>query len=147
MIQNFRSEDNRIPRWVPTALNIVVGMVSGAILIGIMAQSPNATSAGVTYTNNVPTVHMTAGSFSVPLVIIPKGSKLMLQDDVAAVHILENGSWQNGTPKTEQEPGAPLVHDLQVNGNSVEVGPFPVSGTYHIYCSVHPGMNLTIIVQ
>ncbi len=29
----------------------------------------------------------------------------------------------------------------------VTVGPFLTSGTYHSYCTVHPGMSLTILVQ
>lgn len=78
---------------------------------------------------------------------ISKGSKLLLVDDVASLHILVNGSWENGVAKAASEPGAPTVKDVSVNGNSVEVGPFSTAGTYHIYCSVHQGMNLTIVVQ
>jgi plastocyanin len=33
------------------------------------------------------------------------------------------------------------------SGGSVEIGPFTTAGTYHIYCTVHQGMNLEIIVQ
>ena len=79
--------------------------------------------------------------------IVPKGGKLKLVDDGPFVHILANGSWVNGQPKPVQEAGAPLLNNQQVNGNSVELGPFATAGTFHIYCTVHPGMNLTIIVQ
>jgi plastocyanin len=27
------------------------------------------------------------------------------------------------------------------------IGPFPIAGVYHIYCTLHQGMNLTIVVQ
>ena len=144
-VQNFRRGSREAPRWLPTALGIVVGMVIGALLIGAIAQPPSAT--GTTYTNGVPTVHMGAGNFIQSSVTIPKGSRLLLVDDVSSLHILANGTWQNGTPRPEREPGAPTVSNVQVNGNSVEIGPFNIAGTYQIYCEVHQGMNLAIIVQ
>ncbi len=144
-VQNYRKTSRQAPRWLPSALSLVAGMIIGALFIGAIAQPPAAT--GTTYTNGVPTVHMSAGNFDQSSVTITKGSKLLLVDDVSALHILANGSWQNGTPKLEREPGAPAVNNVQVNGNSVEIGPFNIAGTYHIYCEVHQGMNLTIIVQ
>lgn len=144
--QAFRPQESRkLPRWFRSSVNVIVGMAIGAVLIGGLAQP--AAPAGLTYTNGVPTIHMDAGSFLQPSVTIAKGSKLLLMDDSTAVHILANGSWQNGKVNAEQETGAPLVNHLQVSGNSVEIGPFTTAGTYHIYCMVHPGMNLTIIVQ
>ena len=69
-------------------------------------------------------------------------------NDAAVIHIIENGSWNSsGVAEPAIEPAAPKVED-QVSGNmSQTVGPFNMVGTYHLYCSVHPGMNLTIIVQ
>jgi hypothetical protein len=143
--QNYREKSRQDQRWLPAVLGLVAGMIIGALFIGAISQPPTAT--GTTYTNGVPTVHMGAGSFLQSSVIIPKGSKLLLVDDVAALHILVNGSWQNGAPKPVHEPGAPTVNNLQVNGNSVEIGPFATAGTYHIFCTVHQGMNLTVVVQ
>ena len=120
-------------------------MVIGAILIAAIGQT--SAPIGTTYTNGAPTVHMSAGNFSQPSVTIPKGSKLLLVDDVAVLHILANGSWENGVPKPAKESSAPAVNNVQVNGQSVEVGPFSTAGTYHIFCTVHQGMNLTVIVQ
>jgi len=94
-----------------------------------------------------PTVHMAASNFVQSTVSVPKGSKLMLVDDVSVLHILANGTWQNGGAKPMKEPGAPTVNSVQVNGNSVEIGPFTTAGTFQIYCSIHIGMNLTITVQ
>ncbi len=144
-VQNYRKASRQAPRWLPAALSLVVGMVIGALFIGAIAQESLAT--GTTYTNGVPTVHMGAGNFLQSSVTIPKGSKLLLVDDVAALHILANGSWQNGVAKPASESGAPRVNNVQVNGSSTQIGPFTTAGTYHIYCEVHQGMNLTIIVQ
>jgi plastocyanin len=144
-IQNYRQGSRKAPRWLPAVMTLVAGMVIGAIFIGSLALPPTTTATA--YTNGVPTVHMSATSFSQTSVTIAKGSKLLLVDDTSVVHILANGSWQNGTAQKAQEPGAPVINNVQFNSNSVEVGPFTTAGTYHIYCIVHQGMNLTVIVQ
>ena len=96
-----------------------------------------------------PSVHMGETTFLQPSVTISKGSSLNLIDDVAVTHIIGNGSWVNGTAKPSTEPGAPTVSNMQFTsaGQSQTIGPFNTSGTYHLYCSVHQGMNLTVIVQ
>ncbi len=127
----------------------VAGMLIGAILIAAIAQPgpSGAVSPGTTYTNGVPTVHMSAANFTQSSITIAKGSKLLLVDDVAVTHILANGSWQHSTATPAHEPGAPTVNNVQVNGTNTEIGPFTTAGTYHLYCIIHQGMNLTIIVQ
>ena len=90
---------------------------------------------------------MGVSTFAQSSVNVPKGSKLMLIDDGSFPHILRNGSWENNAPHPATEAGAPSVQNVQVNGSSVEIGPFNTAGTFHIYCTIHPGMNLTVIVQ
>jgi plastocyanin len=80
-------------------------------------------------------------------ITISKGATLQLIDDGQYTHILANGSWVNGVAKPAKEPGAPTVNNLQINGNNAQIGPFNTAGTFHIYCSIHPGMNLTITVK
>ncbi|MFL5589441.1 MAG: hypothetical protein ACJ8DI_17580 [Ktedonobacteraceae bacterium] len=92
-------------------------------------------------------VHLGASNFVQSSVTLSKGSSLNLIDDTSVVHIIQNGSWVNGTPRPTTEPGAPTVHQ-QFNGNdSHTVGPFNTAGTYHLYCTIHQNMNLTVIVQ
>jgi hypothetical protein len=90
---------------------------------------------------------MGISNFDQSSVTIPKGSRLMLIDDGSYLHILRNGMWVNNTPHPATEAGALTLGNIQVNGNSIEIGPFNTAGTYHMYCTVHPGMNLTGIVQ
>jgi plastocyanin len=96
-----------------------------------------------------PAVHMGETTFTQPSVTISKGSNLNLIDDVAVLHIISNGSWVNSVAKPAIEPNAPTVSNLQFNtaGQSMSVGPFNTAGTYHLYCSVHVNMNLTVIVE
>jgi len=94
------------------------------------------------------TVHMGNSQFEQSEVTIKKGESVTLVDDVAVVHVVANGTWQsNGNAKYQVEAGAPKV-DVEFNGNDTHsIGPFNTAGTYHLYCTVHQGMNLTVIVQ
>ncbi len=95
------------------------------------------------------TVHMTSNNFAQSSITISKGSSITLVDDAAVTHIISNGRWQNNTPKPATESGAPVVRNVMFNssGQSKTIGPFNTAGTYHFYCSVHVGMNLTVTVQ
>ena len=146
VVQNYGKSERRTPRWFASAITGIGGIVLGSILIAAIVQ-PISTSTVATTTNGVPTVHMGAGNFLQSSVTVPKGSKLLLVNDTSVVHFLANGTWQNGTAKMEKETGAPTLNNLQVSGKSIEVGPFTTAGTYHVYCTIHPGMNLTVIVS
>jgi plastocyanin len=107
------------------------------------------TACGSTGSDNNPnTVHMNASNFDQSSITIKKGESLTLVSDSSAVHIIENGTWDNnGTQKPNIEPGAPKV-DAQINGgDSKTFGPFNTAGTFQLYCTIHPGMNLTVIVK
>jgi hypothetical protein len=108
-----------------------------------------AASCGGSGGSGGPSVHLGETNFLQPSITISKGSSLNLIDDVAVLHIIGNGSWVNNAIKPAREPGAPLVNNLQFNtaGQSMAVGPFNTAGTFHLYCSVHLNMNLTVIVQ
>ncbi|OLC61587.1 MAG: hypothetical protein AUH89_02450 [Ktedonobacter sp. 13_1_40CM_4_52_4] len=92
-------------------------------------------------------VHMSSQTFVQSSITISKGSSITLVDDVAVPHRIANGTWDNSIAKPMKETNAPAVN-VQLNGNDQQViGPFATAGTYHLYCTFHPGMNLTVIVQ
>lgn len=97
--------------------------------------------------NAAPTVHMDDTQFVPAIITIKKGDKLTLVDDVAVIHVIQNGRWDsNGTQRPGTELGAPTVQ-VQFNGNDQQtVGPFNTAGTFHLYCTIHNDMNLTVIV-
>jgi plastocyanin len=145
-VQNYRDTERHTPSWLPTPLAALGGFVLGALLVALLVQTTPA-AGSTTSVNGESAVHMGVSNFAQSSVTVPKGSKLMLIDDGSFPHILRNGMWENNTPHSATEAGAPSVQNLQVNGNSVEIGPFNTAGTFHIYCTIHPGMNLTVIVQ
>ena len=117
---------------------VLVAACGGSSSTGGGTSSPSTTGTAV---------HMNDTNFVQPSVTIKKGESLNLIDDAAVVHIIQNGTWNNGTAQPSKEPGAPTVQ-AQFQGNDQHaVGPFNTAGTYKLYCTVHPGMNLTVIVQ
>jgi plastocyanin len=109
----------------------------------------NTASASTPTTNasNGNEVHLSASTFAQSSITITKGSKLTLVNDTSAFHNIQNGTWVNSAIKPVKENGAPMIK-APINGNDTQsIGPFTVAGTYHLCCVVHPGMNLTVIVQ
>ncbi len=129
---------------------IIAILVALSLFTILTAASCGGSGGGAgTGDSGVPGVHMGAVNFVQPSITINKGSSLNLIDDVAVLHIIGNGSWVNNVIKAAREPNAPIVNNVSITsaGQSITVGPFTTAGTYHLYCSVHLNMNLTVIVQ
>ncbi|GER85334.1 MAG: hypothetical protein IMW90_13290 [Thermogemmatispora sp.] len=127
-------------------------VVTGLVLLGLLtlvlaACGIRDTAAGAT--NTGPTVKMSSTAFEVTQITIKKGQALTLVDDVAVPHLIKNGIWKGSNPDVTKEAGAPTV-DLNFNGvqgESATTPPFTTAGTYHLLCTIHPNMQLTVIVQ
>ena len=94
-------------------------------------------------------VHMSGTNFAQNSITIKKGESItLINDDLFGSHIIANGTWENGTAQPAREAGAPEINDVKIGGNSsVSIGPFTSAGTFKLYCTVHTGMNLTVIVE
>ncbi len=104
------------------ALGAVVVMV---VTVLVVACGGGGNAGGGSRTD----VHMGQTNFTQASITISKGSSLNLQPGA--------------------EPGAPTVNNLQFStaNQSQTIGPFTTAGTFHLYCVVHPGMNLIVTVQ
>ena len=142
-VQNYRSLERPTPRNLRPLLTAFTALVVGMMVVSLIATVNPPTSAASATTNGEPTVHMSPTAFVQNVVLVPKGSKLLLVDDGNYDHVLQNGFWQGTTPHNQGEPGAPTVQNRDINGGSFEIGPFTTAGIYHLYCSIHVGMNLT----
>ncbi len=149
-IQNYRagSREPHAPRWLGVSLGGLAGIVVGMLLVSLIVAANPQASAASTNPNGEPVVHMAPDHFVQNVVLVPKGSKLLIVNDSSVEHVLQNGSWDtNGTTHTGAEPGAPTLRNVDITGGSREIGPFASAGVYHLYCTLHQGMNLTIVVQ
>ena len=126
------------------ALVVIVGVL--LVLVVACGQGAAANSSGGS-SSHVADVHMGVQSFLQSSVTIKKGDSLSLINDASDVHLISLGQWVNGSPKPEKEPGAPQVHNVGFAGNaSHEIGPWSTPGTYHLYCTIHQNMQLTVVV-
>ncbi len=126
-------------------LKISIIMSFLAVLTGLIAACDSSSSTTASGPNQV---HMSDTNFVQTSITIKKGESITLVNDVSAIHIITNGTWDsNGNARPKTEPGAPAIND-QVGGSATQnVGPFNSAGTFQLYCTVHPGMNLTVLVK
>ncbi len=123
---------------------ILAGVI-GIALLSIILAACNIVDASTLATG--PQVQMGGSTFLKPMITLKKGQTLTLVDTSSAAHVIANGTWQNGTAKHMQEGGAPTIN-LNFAGSDTHTTPaFAAAGTYLIYCTIHSGMNLTVIVQ
>ncbi len=136
--------------------SVLAVLAIGSILLAACARPGSTIASG----SNTPssgnnsgggggtTVHMGLTNFLVTSFTIPKGSMLTLIDDVAVPHIIQNGSWDaSGNAKPAKESGAPTINQSFAGSDTHDIGPFATAGTYHIFCTIHTNMNLTITVK
>ena len=87
-------------------------------------------------------------TFEQACITLAKGGTLKIVQQVTSIHEFDYGQWSNGKGETTPAPaGAPALKALMLQGPSVSVGPFTTAGTFHIYCTIHTNMNLTVIVK
>jgi plastocyanin len=92
---------------------------------------------------------MNATNFVQNSITIKKGESItLINDNLFVSHTIANGTWENGTANLTRDGGAPQIDNVKIDGNSsASIGPFTSAGTFKLYCTVHTGMNLTVIVQ
>lgn len=109
------------------------------MLIGAVAACGGSTGSAVP-------VHMGDHLFPQNTVSLHRGESILLINSSSMQHIIENGTWKNQEAHPGAELGAPKVNATIAAGSSQTIGPFTVTGTFHFYCTIHPGMNLNVIV-
>jgi plastocyanin len=125
-------------RWkIPSIFFAVPWVLAGILVPALIVQTPRPAPPQ--------TVGMSFMDFSVESVTIHRGDRLTLVNSSRNIHAI--GPGQNGQV-TSPVPGEPLTgyHMLETN-DRYTTGPWMVPGTYYITCSVHPDMNLKVVVR
>ncbi len=146
--QNFSGKDTHQVGPFNTAgtFHLYCTIHTGMNLTVIISNGGSSSGSGNTGGSNGASVKLGLSTFEQTSVTIAKGSTLTLVDTQAVPHVIQNGSWVNGTAKPAKETGAPTVNQNFSGKDTHQVGPFNTAGTYHLFCTIHPGMNLTVIV-
>ena len=93
-------------------------------------------------------VQMGSSQFIQQEVTIDKGTSVDLVNTSSSNHVISNGQWANGAQEPKVEPNAPTVSGVNVAASaSLQVGPFVAAGDYHLFCTIHPNMNLLVHVK
>lgn len=114
---------------------------------GSSASSSSSSSSSTGSCPTGDTVKTGTNTFEQSCITLSKGGTLKVVQDQTSFHILDYGQWNGGSAQPATYAGAPAMKDLQLSGASVSIGPFTTAGTYHIYCTVHPNMDLTVVVK
>ncbi|HEU5230194.1 MAG TPA: hypothetical protein VFU49_20405 [Ktedonobacteraceae bacterium] len=94
-------------------------------------------------------VKMVGGTFAIAAISIHKGDTITFVDDSGngALHILVIGqNAQQTTEKNAPDFGGTAGKRIDV-GENWTTPPWTTAGTFHVTCTVHPAMNLTITVS
>jgi hypothetical protein len=119
---------------IPKVLFVVPGLLAGLLVPAFTL--PHSAPAG--------SVGMVAMDFAQDTVYLHQGEELHLYNSSDLVHVI--GPGVNGTVITPQQ-GNPVhgFHLMQTDG-SYTTPPWKTLGVFHLTCSVHPMMNLTVVV-
>jgi plastocyanin len=123
-------------------------ILAGIICIALLSISLAACSiVDASTLSTGPQVQMGGSTFLKTSITLKKGQTLTLVDTSSAAHIITNGTWQGGNAKHAQEAGAPTVNISFAGSDTHSTTAFTTAGTFKLYCTIHSGMNLTVIVQ
>jgi plastocyanin len=89
-------------------------------------------------------IGMFTADFNKEAVTLHRGERLTLINDSNAVHVVGPG---RNSRIASPERGVPMTgfHLMQTNG-SYTTGPWMTVGTFYLTCTVHPGMDLRVVV-
>jgi plastocyanin len=106
-----------------------------------------AACGGSSAANGPNPVHMSETVFVQDSITIKKGESITLINDSAVPHYIDNGLWENNAVKRTSTPGSPVTSAVTYGAyDGKPLGPFNTAGAFQLYCTVHPGMNLTVHV-
>jgi plastocyanin len=121
---------------VPRILFVVPGILAGLFIPAVIVTTPKPAPPS--------TVGMTFMDFSKDVVTLHEGQRLTLVNSSRNIHAI--GPGQNGQIVSPVR-GEPLTGYRMMETNAVyTTGPWLIPGKYYITCSIHPMMNLTVVV-
>jgi plastocyanin len=119
----------------PRILLVIPGLAAGFLLPALIAAPKPAPTADI---------GMASHDFARDEVTIHRGQRLTLVNDSTVVHVIGPGY---DTHIRSPEHGVPMTgfHLMQTNA-VYTTGRWMTLGTFYLTCSVHPGMNLKVVV-
>ena len=121
---------------VPRVLFVIPGVLAGLLVPTVIVSAPKPAPSN--------TVGMSFMDFSKDVVYLHRGQDLTLVNSSRNIHAV--GPGQNGQIVSGVR-GEPMTGYHLMETNAVyKTGPWLTPGTFHVTCSIHPMMNLTVVV-
>jgi plastocyanin len=121
---------------VPRILFVVPGILAGIFVPTMIVSTPKPAPPNA--------VGMNFMDFTKDVVVLHRGDHLTLVNNSRNIHVV--GPGQDGQIVSPVR-GEPLTGFYQMETNAVyDTGPWLTPGKYYVTCSVHPMMNLTVVV-
>jgi plastocyanin len=119
----------------PRIFLIIPGLLAGFLIPNLLS-SPRPVP--------VADVGMVTRDFAKDVVTLHRGERLTLINDSNAVHVVGPGT---DTHVVSPQRGNPMTgfHLMQTNA-AYTTPPWQTAGTFYLTCTVHPGMNLKVVV-
>ena len=120
----------------PRILFVIPGLLAGLLLPAAFVHAPKPAPHGA--------VGMVSEMFAQRVVTIHRGERITFVNDSRLVHVI--GPGRDGHI-VSPIGGVPVLgwHLMQTNG-VFTTAPWRTPGTYYLTCSVHPEMNLKVVV-
>jgi plastocyanin len=126
----------RILTAVPPIFVVVPGILAGIFVPAVIVTTPKPAPPN--------TVGMSFMDFSKDVVTLHRGERLTLVNSSRNIHAI--GPGEDGQIVSHVR-GEPLTGYHMMETNAVyTTGAWLIPGTYHVTCSIHPMMNLTVVV-
>ena len=93
-------------------------------------------------------MHLKLLSFEPAEVHVPAGTTVEWVNDNPITHTVTSGAYEVGADglRTAEEPDGTFDGDLAAQGDTF-THTFAEPGTYTYFCSIHKGMNATLVVD
>jgi len=119
----------------PRILLIIPGLLAGFLIPNLLSSPHPVPGADV---------GMATRDFAKDTVTLHRGERLTLINDSNAVHVIGPGK---DTAVASPQRGNPMTGFHLMQTNSVyTTGPWMTVGRFELTCTVHPGMNLIVVV-
>lgn len=127
-------------------------LLLGAFAVAACGKTPGG--GGGTTTSGPPAISMDANNFTAHKLTVKVNQDVKLDDTVSGggYHVLcfgsgNGGEGPNSCDKSGNGPDGFYGDGTVFNGGETKTITFSTAGTYHLICTVHPGMFIDITVQ
>ena len=136
------------------ALGVTLLLILGFAAVAGCGSSPSSGGGSGTSTSAQTSIGMDPTNFATHSITVKANTPITLDDTLngGGFHIICVGTGNGGTGPNACDKSGNGPSQLYGDGMTVQTGSkptitFPTTGSYHVICTVHPGMYIDVTVQ